>query len=301
MPEVGWVEDLLGPATAPVDPEILVEDQVDCGGYVRERVTYAVAPGERVAAYRCVPHGLSGPTAGVVVHHQHAQRFDLGKSEPVGLAGDPDQAVAHELAERGLVTIAYDAIGFEERNPTDDGAGNACWQELATRLVVGRTLLRDVLRDVAVAADVLAARPEVDGSRLGFFGHSYGGRVALWVPAVVPRLRAVVSSCGCISYADSLTEGLQAETVVPGIHRDGGDLADVVSTAGPDAALLVLAAEDDRWSRGARELVDRVRPVLGDRVELAAYPGGHALTATMRQHACQFLETRLRPVPRSGS
>ena len=37
-------------------------------------------------------------------------------SEVVGLKGDADQAYASELAERGYVVIAPDALAFEERN-----------------------------------------------------------------------------------------------------------------------------------------------------------------------------------------
>jgi hypothetical protein len=37
----------------------------------------------------------------IFCHHQHASEFDIGKSEVVGLRGDPDQAHAAELARRG--------------------------------------------------------------------------------------------------------------------------------------------------------------------------------------------------------
>ena len=76
----------------------------------------------------------------MIAHHQHAGQFDLGKSEVVGLAGDADQAYGAELAERGYVVIAPDALGFEERNWSAIG-GQAEYYELASRLVRGQTLL----------------------------------------------------------------------------------------------------------------------------------------------------------------
>jgi hypothetical protein len=67
----------------------------------------------------------------------HAGNFGLGRREVVGLAGDPDQAYARELAEQGFPTIARDAIGFNERSWSPDGRSNVSWFELATRLVHG--------------------------------------------------------------------------------------------------------------------------------------------------------------------
>ena len=44
-----------------------------------------------------------------------------------GLAGDANQAYACELAERGFITIAPDAIGFEERTWSPDRSENISW------------------------------------------------------------------------------------------------------------------------------------------------------------------------------
>jgi len=98
-----------------VDRDLEHLERVDCGSYVREKISYAVTADQRASAYVCVPKGPAGRRPAVFCHHQHNGEFGLGKSEPVGLAGDPDLAYASELAERGFVTIAPDAIGFEER------------------------------------------------------------------------------------------------------------------------------------------------------------------------------------------
>ncbi|MEU8660982.1 dienelactone hydrolase family protein [Actinoplanes philippinensis] len=283
----------LGPAPATCDLAVETLERIDCGRYVREKIRYSVGPETRVSAYVCVPHGLAGPVPAVFCHHQHASRFDLGKSEVVGLAGDPDQAYAHELAERGFVTIAPDAIGFEERNWSPDGAGNVTWFELSTRLVRGETLLATCLHEISVALDHLTTRPEVDASRIGFLGHSYGGRMALWAPAHDPRIIASVSNCGCIPFRHSYTHdtGVQAEFVVPGFAARH-DLEDVVA-AFDRTALLISAGTADKWSRGAGELFAGVRQSLGDRAELALYDTGHVFTAAMRERAYRFLGERL--------
>lgn len=279
--------DFLGPAPATADLDVEIVERVDCGRYTREKIRYSVGPGERISAYLCIPHDRDGPAPAVFCHHQHASRFDLGKSEVAGLAGDPDQAYAHELADRGFVTIAPDAIGFEERNWS---TGNVTWFELSTRLVRGQTLLATCLRDVSAGVDVLVSRPEVDPGRIGFIGHSYGGRMALWAPAYDRRFTASVSHGGCIPYRHSYSPdtGVQAEFVLPGFAA-GHDLEDVIAEFGR-TALLISAGTADKWSRGAGELFTAARRTLGDRVELALYDAGHVFTAPMREHAYRFLD-----------
>jgi dienelactone hydrolase len=181
--------ELIGPSPTrcPLNPTILSE--VDCRAYVRQTVEYAVEKAERVKSFVLLPKDASGTAPAVIAHHQHAGQFDLGKSEVVGLAGDPGQAYGAELAERGYVVIAPDALAFEERNWSAI-AGQAEYYELASRLVRGQTLLGKVLHDVRVALDYLAMRPEVDSSRIGFIGHSYGGRMAIWATAFDKRILA---------------------------------------------------------------------------------------------------------------
>src|SRR5665647_1797145 len=222
-PSLGLIKAFLGPSPAHVELDAEEMEQVDCGSYIRWKIRYSVAPGERVTAFVCVPKEAETPTAAVFCHHQHAGKFALGKSEVVGLAGDPDQAYASELAEQGFITIAPDAIGFEERNWSSGRSENISWFELSTRLVRGQTLLASCLHDISVALDYLVSGPEVDFERIGFIGHSYGGRADLWAAAFDQRIRASVSHCGCIPYRLSFTHdtGLQAEFVVPGFAQQG--------------------------------------------------------------------------------
>jgi hypothetical protein len=133
-PSIESIAAFLGPFPSRVELDVEEMEQVDCGSYIRWKVRYSVAPGERVAAFVCVPKEAETPGPAVFCHHQHAGKFALGKSEVVGLAGDPDQAYASELAEQGFITIAPDAVGFEERNWSPDQSENISWFELSTRL-----------------------------------------------------------------------------------------------------------------------------------------------------------------------
>lgn len=283
---------LLGPfpERIPIVPETL--EKVDCGTYTREKIAYEVEPGDKVTAYVCVPKNLTAPAPAIFCHHQHNREFDIGKSEVVGLMGNPDQAYASELAERGYITFAPDAIAFEERNWASPGSSE--WHELAVRLIQGKTLMAKVLFDAMQGIDYLTSRDDIDSKRIGFLGHSYGGRMALWLPAFDERIKASVSNCCCLSYKDSLPHdiGIQMEFCIPGI-MEKHDVKDVVNLI-RDCSLLISATDSDKWSLGAGALYDAVKPNLGDKVELKMYAGEHVFTPEMRQYAYEFLDKKLR-------
>jgi dienelactone hydrolase len=284
------LRQFLGSVDEPGPLRPTVEEELECDGYVRRLVSYDV-PAGRTSAFVCIPDALTDTAPVVFCHHQHAGQFDLGKSEVCGLRGDPDQAYAAELAQRGFITIAPDAIGFEDRNWAD--GQSITWFELSNRIVVGRTLLATCLQEISLALDYATTLPEADPDRIGFIGHSYGGRAALWAPAWDRRIRASVSNCGCVPYGESFARdvGFQAEFVVPGfasVH----DVEDVITVA-DQCQYLILATDDDRWSRGAASIRDRLtqRGTRHARVEIRA--GRHDFPQTVRNAAYDFLDDAL--------
>jgi dienelactone hydrolase len=137
-------------------------------------------------------------------------------------------------------------------------------------------------------------RDDVDAERIGFIGHSYGGRMALWLPAFDRRIKASVSNCCCLSYKDSLPRniGIQMEFCIPGI-MEKYEVKDIVNLI-QNCPLLISATDDDVWSLGAQELYDAVKPTLGDNVALKTWSGKHVFTPEMRQYAYGFLDEKLR-------
>src|SRR5262249_32254788 len=124
---------LLGPFPERCPLDAVRLETADCGSYRREAIVYAVGTGERGKDFLLVPKHINRSVPAIFAHHQHASQFHLGKREVVGLEGDADQAYASELAERGYVVIAPDALAFEERNWSSP-SGYAEYYELATRL-----------------------------------------------------------------------------------------------------------------------------------------------------------------------
>lgn len=293
MTSIDELRRILGPAPSKVPLNSATVESRKKDGYQEHRVEYDVENGERISTFLLIPDGVGRQTPALFCHHQHAGNFEIGKSEVVGHAGDPEQAIGRELARLGYVVLAPDAIAFEERNwslPT----GRAQYLEMAHRVVQGETLLAKAIHDVSVGIDYLTSLDFVDPERIGFIGHSYGGRMAIWAPAIETRIKASVSNCGCVNYKDSLDReiGIQAEFCVPNI-LSFGDVEDVVRLVAP-RALYISATNKDKYSRGAQVIHDYALEYFPhDRLQCKVWEGGHVFTVQMREAAYRFLSEQL--------
>jgi dienelactone hydrolase len=265
--------------------DMLSERRLD--GYVELRVRYAGVQ-EDVPALLLVPDG-AGPFPAVLAHHQHNSQWHLGKSEVAGLAGEPLHAFGPALARAGLVVLAPDAVGFEDRRYTGAGIDERAddwlqyFNEMAYRLVSGELLATTVLGDAACGLSALRADERVDGSKLGAVGHSYGGYVTILLAALDERVRFACASGSACSYRRRMRDrsGIEFSMAIPGILN----VADVDGLLGLIAPrpLLLLSASEDRYSADAPEVVQAARGAweargAGEKLEHVRYAGGHALT-----------------------
>ena len=290
---------LLGsmPARSALRPSVL--ERIAIPGGVREKVSYIVERGERVHAYLFLPE-TPGPHPAVLCVHQHHREFHLGKSEPAGLAGDPDQFYALELVRRGYVTLAPDAIGFEERQHRALRGVDYERFEATKRLTEGSCLQAKMLWDLMRGLDYLVTRREVDPSRIGCLGHSLGGQETLFLSALDRRVVVGVSSCGFSSYWAIFDAGINHNfaAYVPGLLRHG-DLDRVLALVAPRPFLALAGREDPIFPlSGVHATVRRARAARGrawDRLRLKIFSGGHAFSRPMREAAYAWLNRWLPP------
>jgi dienelactone hydrolase len=256
-------------------------------GYVELQVRYAGIE-EEIPALLLVPDG-GGPFPAVLAHHQHNSEWHLGKSEIAGLAGAPLQAFGPALARAGIVVLAPDAVGFEDRRYTGPGIDRReddwlqYFNEMAYRLVSGRLLATTVLGDAACGVSALLADERVDASRFGALGHSYGGYVTILLAALDERVGFACASGSACSYKRRMLDrtGIEFSQAIPGIL----DLADLEGLLGLIAPrpLLLLSASEDRYSADAPEVV---QAAIGaweargapEQLEHVRFDGDHALT-----------------------
>ena len=87
--------------------DVRVEEKTDCGTYERQLITYASEPGSRVPAYLLVPKAaLASRKKTPAVLCLHPTDMEYGHRVTVEKMRDYYRAYAHDLAERGFVTLA---------------------------------------------------------------------------------------------------------------------------------------------------------------------------------------------------
>ena len=238
----------------PLDVEVL--ESTDTEKYMRQRITFAAEPGDRVPAYLLIPKGLKGKAAAMLCLHQTT---GIGKGEPVGLGGRPTLHYAHELAERGYVCIVPDYPSFgdyaydfkTQGKHYASGSMKAIWNNLR-------------------AVDLLIALPQVDSDRIGCIGHSLGGHNALFTAAFDQRLQAVVTSCGFTAfhhYYGGKLAGWTSDRYMPRIRdvyendpdQVPFDFYEVLAAICPRAIFINAPLHDSNFDvTGVRKVVEEV-------------------------------------------
>jgi len=259
-------------------------DTVKEVGYTRQLIEYASGD-DMIKAYLLIPDKV-GRKPAVLIHHQHNREHHLGKSEVCGLAGNPLQAFGPELARRGFVVLAPDAICFEERRKDSSVEGFDFWQhfdEMCYRVLKGECLVKKVLEDAIAGVTLLANLDFVDGKRIGTLGHSMGGNTVLFLAALDERIQFSVASGSACTYENRMKSnvGIEMSSVIPGFYKKY-DVYDLVSCIAP-RKLLVVSAEEDKYSKDAPYVIEKASPAYlaqgaQEKLYHMRYPGGHALT-----------------------
>ena len=283
---------LLGPKTIrpKLKPQII--NRVNSKKYVLEKVSYLVEKNERVSSYLFLPKKkITSPV--VICHHQHASRYDLAKSEIAGIKGSKSLCYAKEIAERGIATLAIDAIGFEDRNKLKKNWWGVEYFEMASRIINGKTLLEKTLSDLSAAIDYITTRSEVDKKRIGFIGHSYGGRMACILPAYDNRVKVSVANC----YARQLKKSLDINTktripmelVIPNILKYG-DFSDLLKLSN-NCNILLSISKKDKWSQDATEIYQKAKKFFKKKnLHLKKWSSGHSFSKKMRVYSYKYIE-----------
>lgn len=171
--------------------EMKLEEEADCGSYVRRLISYQSEPGSRVPAYLCVPKAAlekgARPVPGVLCLHPTDNT--IGHRVVVGLGGKPNRAYAAELAERDYVTLSPSYPLLANYQPDLKKLG---WQSGTLKAIW------DNIRGLDLLASLGYVRPDAFGA----IGHSLGGHNSVYTAVFDDRIQAVVTSCGLDSYLD---------------------------------------------------------------------------------------------------
>ena len=299
------VECLGGPWPQPCPLRPKERETIQRVGYRIESLSYEVEPGDRVPAMLLVPDGVTAdtPAPAIAVWHQHAGQYELGKSEPAGLAGNPMHHTGAALAKEGYVVLCPDALCFEERQDSTGKLKGMRYEryEFLRYVVNGKCMAWKNILDMRRAIDYLTSRPEVKPDRIGSYGHSMGSTHAWLVGPHEPRIQATVGNCCLPTYSAIHDERLLHcfPNFVPG-WLQYGDTPEMAGLIAPRALHLNLG-ETDKGSpiEHAKQGLQRISQAYARRQATARFsyfiePGtGHVLSDEMWRRVRNFFARQL--------
>lgn len=288
MSTISRMSDIIG--LSPVEDRIdyNCSSVTDCGTYLRKKIEYEVN-GRMIPAFLLIPKGGASYPA-VLVNHQHHSQRNWGKSEVCGIVGDPFQAFGSELARKGFVVIAPDAVCFEERRAntkgTEENHEKDDWNHFLAFchcILTGETLAKISIEDAMGAISVLNNMDIVDKTKIGCMGHSYGGNTTYFAAAFDKRIRYALSSGSVVSYSHRMdnSTGIEMSSIIPGFLKEF-EIADVIKEISP-RDFLIVCADDDKYSKDAPQIyeiakVSFISKDAENNLQIKQYIGGHQLT-----------------------
>ncbi|MBR7834914.1 DegT/DnrJ/EryC1/StrS family aminotransferase [Actinospica durhamensis] len=212
-------------------------------GVRRVELEFRSAARDGIRAVLLIPQAVAAPPPAVLVSPgRHAVLDQVAGLAP---ADYPDRAVAAHLADAGLAALTVDYgldTGFAEAGlgGRDEAAVLASAFELS-----GQPLLGALIEDNLGALAWLRAQPEVDGARIGLFGHSLGGAVALHTALLADGAPPLCTAGHIGTYPILYTKSLGGSplAVLPGI-LEHADLPDLYAALAPRALHLQYGTRD---------------------------------------------------------
>ena len=241
-------------------------------GFVREKIVFTGARGDRVPGFLSLPTG-NGPFPVVLLMHAGTSSKDAWWS-PSGYEWAAD--LTRGLLESGYAVFAIDAQYHGERAVTIDYVPlqtlyftNEWWASF-------RTMVVQTTADYRRALEYLRTRRELDVSRVATIGQSMGALTGFYLAAVEPAVVVLVSGAPAFSPA-----WLYPITPLN------------LAKAFGDRSILMIAGKTDELI--PQTSTDRLFASLGSgNKELRIVDSGHQLPASYVPLALEWVRTRLR-------
>ena len=269
--------------TTPFNMKVLEEEKRD--GYVAKKIAFNISEESRVSAYLLVPENAKSAPAALMLH-AHGSEFRIGKEQMVrpinaiDFEDLPDDATAEqtalskklnvavswagkyyddddheavfpgdELAKRGYVVLAFDALGWGDRSV--EGFKTDSQQSLASNLFnLGTSFAGIIAQEDCRAAKLLASLPEVDKKKVAAIGFSMGAFRAWQVAALSDDITAGIAQSwfgtmkGLMVIGNNQLKGQSAFAMLHPYIARYLDYPDVAGLAAPKPMLFYNGTED---------------------------------------------------------
>jgi len=331
---------LLGPGPAQT-PAAVVQHWLEFDGLEIEHLQWQLPFGPPTEALVLKPVGAQGKLPAVVGLHDHGGNKYFGLRKITRMSKDPHPlmiqhqtryysglAWANELARRGYVVLVHDTFTFGSRRMRlADLPGNirnnlveanpeaedeiqrynqfaAGHEHLIAKSLfsAGMTWPGVFVYDDQRAVDYLAARPDVDATRIGCCGLSGGGLRTVMLTGADDRIRCSCCVGMMTTWRDYLLNKSHTHTwmcYVPGLPRDL-DYPEILGLGAPNAALVLNNRQDALFTMPEMERADRIltdvykKAGAPERYKTSFYDGPHKFDAAMQKEAFAWFDRWLR-------
>ncbi|MBB6097164.1 dienelactone hydrolase [Deinobacterium chartae] len=277
-PRAGHLDLFAYDASRPPGSQVLSRQNPP--GMTVHEITYSGAGDQPVTALLLVPPG-PGPFAGMLfMHGAPGTRRDLLQ-------------YAEQVVARGVVALLPDAP-FARNEPDE-----ARQVPLSFTLADREHQLRYII-DLRRGLDLLTNRTDVDPSRLGCMGFSYGATMGALLAGVEPRLKAcalVVGGAGVVSYhtGEDGVPGSALRDLAPARRQAWVEamqpLEPVHFVGQARAELLLQNGRADPLVKSSDAA--RLHSAAGARATVEWYETGHAFPREARASQLRWLSERL--------
>jgi dienelactone hydrolase len=321
-------------------PEAAVTGRTTYDGLEIEFLTWQLPAGPKTEGVLLKPAGARGRLPGILALHDHGGNKFLGWRKIVRTAApwavqEKHQANyyggvgwANEIARRGYVVLVHDTFPFASRrvivkdvpprlqaggvDPSpDDPDGIAKYNAFAAAhehimekslLSAGTTWPGVYLVEDQKALDVLAARPEVDGSRIGIAGLSGGGMRTVFLGGLDDRVKVAIAVGFMTTWREFLLDKAFTHTwmtYVPLLPRDL-DFPEILALRAPAATMVLNCREDPLYTLAEMQRADKMiaetfqRAGAAERYKAIYYDGGHKFDRAMQKDAFDWFDRFLR-------
>jgi dienelactone hydrolase/predicted Ser/Thr protein kinase len=161
------------------------------GGWIREKISFDAAyGGERVLAYLFLPTNARAPYQ-TVVYFPGSASTNMTSSRDLESYYEFPMFLSFLVRNGRAVLYPVYKGTFERSSPTLTALADVMPPSHAYT-----EYLIQVVKDFRRSVDYLETRPDIDRARLAYYGMSWGGTLGAIIPAVEPRLAAVVLVAG---------------------------------------------------------------------------------------------------------
>lgn len=237
--------------------------------------------------------------------------FFCGHSDDGKAAGRYQETCVH-LARNGFTVLAVDPVGQGERHQFyDPDAGTVRRRNLHEHTylahqcaLVGQNLARYFVWDGIRAFDHLAARTDVDETRIGATGNSGGGMQTAYQMLADDRLAAAAPCCFITSKEDYIKTGQaqDGEQIIWRAMERGPRYDDFLATFAPKPVRIGASQSDFLCIEGAHRTYERAKRIYdvfdaGEAIDLTVSPTTHGLDPVLQQGVVNWFREHLQDRP----